>query len=107
MHQLCSKIGYTKKRLYDLAASLDDMYKEFQDKQTELKKYEKEKIKELQNLEMVYHKAHPMPKNNADSEKIAMKIMSRMVYLNRQPKTDEVTIRLEELSKILDWIETN
>lgn len=107
MHQLCSKIGYTKKRLYDLAESLDEMYKEFQDKQTELKKYERDKIKELQNLEMVYHKAHPIPKDNVDSEKIAMKVMSRMIYLNRLQQTPEVTTRLDELARLLDWIETN
>ena len=107
MHKLCSKIGYTKKRLYDLAESLDDMYKELQDTKDELKRYEREKVKELQNLEMVYHKAHPIPKDNVDSEKIAMKIMSRMVYLNRQVQTADITTRFDELSRLLDWIETN
>ena len=95
MHKLCTKISFTKRKLIDISNILDEMYVDMQNavaaKQQELKELENQFIKE-----------HQPEDTNSNKEKILNRIMQRMIYLNRVKGQD---VRIDELSKLLDWIE--
>ena len=62
-----------------------------------------EKKKEIKQMEREFKTSHP--KEDTDKERMAIKITQRMIYLNRTPKTAERETRIDELSKLLDWID--
>lgn len=83
------KIRSTQNKLTDMISTLDEVYTDIK----ETYKTQKE------TLEGQYR--------NFDKDKIILKITQRMVYINKSKfvLTSEDNARLDELSKLLDWLE--
>lgn len=83
------KIRSTQNKLADMISTLDEVYTDIK----ETYKTQKE------TLERQYQ--------NFDRNNIILKITRRMIYLNKtkQNLTSEDKARLDELSKLLDWLE--
>lgn len=83
------KIRSTQNKLADMISTLDEVYTDIK----ETYKTQKE------TLEGQYR--------NFDKDKIILKITQRMVYINKSKfvLTSEDNARLDELSKLLDWLE--
>lgn len=94
MPNLIYTIKTTKRKLKEASDKLDEI---FQEQQEILDARKKE-------LEARYNKLEESFRN-FDKDKVILKITSRMVYLNRLPRTQINDIRIDELSKILDWLE--
>lgn len=94
MHKLCTKISSIKRILGCIEDILDAIYSEMQKEITA-------KRQELKELEKEFRKI-----NSAEpfKEKIINKIMQRMIYLNRTKPCND---RIDELARLLDWIEEN
>lgn len=86
MNNLVYSISSTQRKLIELSDKLSEVYKDVQD-ELRVKKNE---------LEKKY--------SCFDKDRILLKITQRMVYLNRQSK-EENKARIDELSKLLDWME--
>ena len=93
MRKLNARIGATKRKLVDMCSILDEIYSSVEADVTSKKKELKKK--EITNT------------IGADKDRIALKITSRMVYLNKlhNVSKDIIDAKLVELSKLLDWIE--
>ena len=87
MSSLVYTIASTKRKLKEASDYLDEVFKEYQCN-IEAKKTE---------LESKYR--------NFDKDKIILKITQRMVYLNKIYPSFTNEARLDELSKLLDWME--
>lgn len=79
------KIRSTQNKLADMVSTLDEIY-------TDIKKQKEELERQYQNF---------------DRRNIILKITRRMVCINKSKfvLTSEDNARLDELSKLLDWLE--
>lgn len=91
MNKLNTRINATKKKLVDMCSVLDSIYKDIESQN---------RLKNIQNKELTNT-------IGADKDRIALKITSRMVYLNKlhNVSKDIIDAKLIELSRLLDWIE--
>ena len=96
MKKLCQRIGYTKRKFTEIAILLDEVYKELQ----ETKEKKKEELKELEKECNKQHSAETRAMDN-----LINKIKVRMRYLYRSEDSLKHRERLEELAKILDWMQ--
>lgn len=96
MKRLCQRIGYIKRKFTEISTLLDEAYKELQ----ETKEKKKEELKEL---EKECNKQHSAETRDIDS--LINKIKARMRYLYRSEDSLKHRERLEELAKILDWMQ--
>lgn len=96
MKRLCQRIGYIKRKFTEIAILLDEVYKELQ----ETKEKKKEELKELEKKCNKQHSAETRAMDN-----LINKIKARMRYLYRSEDSLKHGERLEELAKILDWIQ--
>lgn len=95
MCKLCLKVGAAKRKLLDISNILDEMY-------IEMQAAVNTKRQEMKELENQFLKGYQPENTDNNKEKILNRIMQRMVYLNRLKDQD---VRIDELSRLLDWIE--
>ena len=88
MNKLYSKVVYTKHRLNEMNEIIDEMYRAFKDKQ--------DKITTPINFNNQI--------NKSNTSGLIKKIESRMYYLYSLAETEDNRIRIDELSKLLDWL---
>lgn len=88
--ELGLKIGQAKRQLASMSNVLDELY-------SDVMAVQKEKIKQIKK----------QIKETVEPNKVMERIVYRMAYLNRIKNKPlmEVNARLDELSRLLDWIE--
>lgn len=99
MRYLSTKIASLKRKINELFLDLDEAYSDIRNMQEELNK--------LRQTTKVTYLPPPPPaekKDDIDVEKVALAITKRMITLNRVNPID-ANSRLDELSKILDYIQ--
>lgn len=112
MRYLSTKIASLKRQLNEVFVGLDEAYSDITEMQEEAKGYVEtqrqawlEELNKLQQTTKVT--CLPLPaekKDDIDVEKVALAITKRMITLNRVNPID-ANSRLDELSKILDYIQ--
>lgn len=114
MRYLSTKIASLKRQLNEVFVGLDEAYSDITEMQDEAKSYLEtqrqawlEELNKLQQTTKVTYLPHPPQaekKDDIDVEKVALAITKRMITLNRVNPID-ANSRLDELSKILDYIQ--
>ena len=110
MRYLSTKIASLKRQINELFLGLDEAYSDITELQEEAKSYLETQrqawIEELNKLQQTTHLPPPPAekKDDIDVEKVALAITKRMITLNRVNPID-ANSRLDELSKILDYIQ--
>ena len=113
MRYLSTKIASLKRQLNEVFLGLDEAYSDITEMQEEAKSYLEtqrqawlEELNKLQQTTKVTYLPPPQAekKDDIDVEKVALAITKRMITLNRVNPID-ANSRLEELSKILDYIQ--
>ena len=113
MRYLSTKIASLKRQINELFLGLDEAYSDITEMQEEAKGYVETQrqawIEELNNLQQTTTVTYLPPppaekKDDIDVEKVALAITKRMITLNRVNPID-ANSRLDELSKILDYIQ--
>lgn len=113
MRYLSTKIASLKRQINELFLGLDEAYSDITEMQEEAKGYLETQrqawIKELNKLQQTTKVTYLPPppaekKDDIDVEKVALAITKRMISLNRVNPID-ANSRLDELSKILDYIQ--
>lgn len=89
MGDLVATISSTKRKLKEASDKLDELF-QINNEVLQLKR---------EQLERQYR--------NFDKDKTILKITQRMIYLNRLPRTAITDGRIDELSRLLDWLEEN
>ena len=113
MRYLSTKIASLKRQINELFLGLDEAYSDITEMQEEAKGYVEtqrqawiEELNKLQQTTKVTYLSPPPAekKDDIDVEKVALAITKRMITLNRVNPID-ANSRLDELSKILDYIQ--
>ena len=91
MNKLYQRIKYTKNKFIEISNLMEETYLALQ---------EASSLQRQDNKSCLSFSST----SASDKEKIIKRIRSRMVYLNKTKQIDSNT-RLEELAKLLDWME--
>lgn len=94
MSDLVYTIASTKRKLQEASDKLDEIYKAQAEELRAKKNQLEERYKKLESQ-----------CRNFDLDKVALKITQRMIYLGRQDKPYLNDARIDELSRLLDWLE--